>query len=262
MAEAIGETAALAKYPNVSVKLSTTPFYSSESYPFRDMTPHIRRLLDAFGPRRCYWGTDLTNSYSISAAIGSVSSISPRRWISCPRTDQTLDHGRRDPRAAGLALIVAHDENPSDPARPRRRHTSRALPRPRTARSDGARPRRGRCSSPQRIAGAWRPSKIYTSPMGRCVDTGAAIAKACGIAAEVCNDLNDIDYGAWQFKTFEDAKTGQSGAVCRLVRDTASGPLSQRRVVAGPCGARSPMRCASFLRAIPATRSCSSAMTA
>jgi predicted TIM-barrel fold metal-dependent hydrolase len=61
--EAIEQTAALAKYPNVSVKLSTTPFYSAEAYPFRDMTVHIRRLFDAFGPRRCYWGTDLTNSY-------------------------------------------------------------------------------------------------------------------------------------------------------------------------------------------------------
>jgi predicted TIM-barrel fold metal-dependent hydrolase len=64
LAEAIGETAALAKYPNVSVKLSTTPYYSAESYPFRDMTPHIRKLFDAFGPQRCYWGTDLTNSYN------------------------------------------------------------------------------------------------------------------------------------------------------------------------------------------------------
>jgi len=27
------------------------------------MTVHIRRLFDAFGPQRCYWGTDLTNSY-------------------------------------------------------------------------------------------------------------------------------------------------------------------------------------------------------
>jgi predicted TIM-barrel fold metal-dependent hydrolase len=63
LAESVGETAALAKYPNISVKLSTTPFYSAESYPFRDMTPHIRRLFDAFGPRRCHWGTDLTNSY-------------------------------------------------------------------------------------------------------------------------------------------------------------------------------------------------------
>jgi len=64
LAEAVKETAALAKYPNVSVKLSTTPFYSAEAYPFRDMTVHIRRLFDAFGPRRCYWGTDLTNSYN------------------------------------------------------------------------------------------------------------------------------------------------------------------------------------------------------
>ena len=62
--EAVAATVALAKYPNVSVKLSTTPFYSAESYPFRDMTVHIRRLFDAFGPRRCYWGTDLTNSYN------------------------------------------------------------------------------------------------------------------------------------------------------------------------------------------------------
>ena len=58
----------------------------------------------------------------------------------------------------------------------------------------------------KRIAGAWRPGKIYTSPMGRCVATGAAIAKACGVAAEICDDLNDIDYGAWQFKTLAEAK--------------------------------------------------------
>jgi probable phosphoglycerate mutase len=39
------------------------------------------------------------------------------------------------------------------------------------------------------------------------VKTAEAIARACGIAtAEICEDLNDIDYGAWQFKTFADAK--------------------------------------------------------
>jgi probable phosphoglycerate mutase len=64
----------------------------------------------------------------------------------------------------------------------------------------------------RRVAGAWRPIKIYTSPMGRCVETGAAIAKACGAPTEVCDDLTDIDYGAWQFKTFEEAK-GQNPAL-------------------------------------------------
>jgi probable phosphoglycerate mutase len=59
----------------------------------------------------------------------------------------------------------------------------------------------------QRVATRWRPSQIYTSPMGRCVATGAAIARATGVAAETCDDLNDIDYGAWQFKSFAEVKT-------------------------------------------------------
>jgi phosphoserine phosphatase len=63
----------------------------------------------------------------------------------------------------------------------------------------------------KRISDAWRPSKIYTSPMGRCVATAAAIGKACGVGIEICDDLNDFDYGAWQFKTFEQAKRDDPG---------------------------------------------------
>jgi predicted TIM-barrel fold metal-dependent hydrolase len=63
-ASAINQTASLAKYPNVSVKLSGTTAYSFEEYPYRDFNPHIRRLFDAYGPRRCYWGTDLTFSFA------------------------------------------------------------------------------------------------------------------------------------------------------------------------------------------------------
>jgi predicted TIM-barrel fold metal-dependent hydrolase len=62
--EAVVQAAALAKYPNVSVKLSSAPTYSSEPYPYRDMTLFIRRLYEAFGPQRCYWGTDMTNSFA------------------------------------------------------------------------------------------------------------------------------------------------------------------------------------------------------
>jgi len=59
---AIDQAAALAKYPNVSVKFSGAVGNSLEPYPFRDMTEHLRRLFDAFGPQRCHWGTDITNS--------------------------------------------------------------------------------------------------------------------------------------------------------------------------------------------------------
>ncbi len=58
----------------------------------------------------------------------------------------------------------------------------------------------------ERIAGSFRPQRIYTSPMGRCVETGAAISRATGAPAAICAGLNDIDYGAWQFKTFEQAR--------------------------------------------------------
>ncbi len=62
--EGIGQTVALAKYPNVSVKVSASPGLSREPYPFRDVAVHVKRVFDAYGPQRSYWGTDLTNSYA------------------------------------------------------------------------------------------------------------------------------------------------------------------------------------------------------
>jgi predicted TIM-barrel fold metal-dependent hydrolase len=61
---ALAQTVALAKYPNVSCKVSAVPGLSSEPYPFRDVAPYVKRVFDAFGPQRCYWGTDMTNSFA------------------------------------------------------------------------------------------------------------------------------------------------------------------------------------------------------
>jgi predicted TIM-barrel fold metal-dependent hydrolase len=61
MAEQIGHAVALAKYPNVSIKMSNLPNASLEPYPWRDLTPHLQRVFDAYGPQRCHWGTDATN---------------------------------------------------------------------------------------------------------------------------------------------------------------------------------------------------------
>ena len=51
---------ALAKHPNVAVKLSDAPAHSSEEYPYRNLHDYIHRIVDAFGPERCFWGTDLS----------------------------------------------------------------------------------------------------------------------------------------------------------------------------------------------------------
>lgn len=51
------------------------------------------------------------------------------------------------------------------------------------------------------IARFWRPTIVYTSPMKRCKDTGAAIAKQCKVGVEVIACLNDLNYGEWQWRT-------------------------------------------------------------
>ena len=62
--EAIDQCVALAKYPNVSAKLSGSLVVSAESYPFRDVAVHLQRVFEAYGPQRSYWGTDITNSFA------------------------------------------------------------------------------------------------------------------------------------------------------------------------------------------------------
>lgn len=51
---------ALAKHPNIAVKATGAPGYSSESYPFPKMHPYLRQIYDAFGPARMFWGTDIS----------------------------------------------------------------------------------------------------------------------------------------------------------------------------------------------------------
>jgi predicted TIM-barrel fold metal-dependent hydrolase len=56
----LGELLALARHPNIAVKATGAPSYSSEPYPYRNIHAHLHRLFDAFGPERLFWGTDIT----------------------------------------------------------------------------------------------------------------------------------------------------------------------------------------------------------
>jgi predicted TIM-barrel fold metal-dependent hydrolase len=58
--EDLPKVCALARRPNVAVKASGMPSLSKAPYPFPDLHDPIKRLVDAFGPRRTFWGTDLT----------------------------------------------------------------------------------------------------------------------------------------------------------------------------------------------------------
>lgn len=54
------ELLALARYPNVGVKVSCLPAYTNEAYPFPNMQAAVRRVYDAFGPERMFWGSDFS----------------------------------------------------------------------------------------------------------------------------------------------------------------------------------------------------------
>ncbi|HKA39277.1 MAG TPA: amidohydrolase family protein [Burkholderiales bacterium] len=49
---------ALAARPSINVNASALPFYTRDGYPYRRLHPYLRRVYDAFGPRRMFWGTD------------------------------------------------------------------------------------------------------------------------------------------------------------------------------------------------------------
>jgi phosphoserine phosphatase len=61
----------------------------------------------------------------------------------------------------------------------------------------------------RRISERWRPACVYTSPLSRCVLTGAAIASACKIQSQSIEELNDIDYGSWKMKTYAEMQATQ-----------------------------------------------------
>ena len=59
--EGLDKVLAMARRPNVAVKATAFPRYSTEDYPYRNLHPHLRRVYDAFGPKRVFWGSDLTS---------------------------------------------------------------------------------------------------------------------------------------------------------------------------------------------------------
>jgi phosphoserine phosphatase len=56
------------------------------------------------------------------------------------------------------------------------------------------------------IAVRWRLAIVYTSPLQRCVETGRAIAAAAAVNSTVLDELTDLDYGAWQWRTHDEVR--------------------------------------------------------
>jgi L-fuconolactonase len=60
VAPEIARLVALAELPNVAVKLTAVPCYSTEPYPYPALHPFLTELHAAYGPERLFWGSDLS----------------------------------------------------------------------------------------------------------------------------------------------------------------------------------------------------------
>jgi len=54
---------ALARHPNVAVKATGQAGCALDPYPFLSIHDALHRVFDAFGPRRMFWGTDITRMH-------------------------------------------------------------------------------------------------------------------------------------------------------------------------------------------------------
>jgi L-fuconolactonase len=57
--ETLPELLALGEYPNVAVKLTGLPVLQPDCYPFSRLWPKLHRMIEAFGPERLLWGSDV-----------------------------------------------------------------------------------------------------------------------------------------------------------------------------------------------------------
>jgi predicted TIM-barrel fold metal-dependent hydrolase len=52
----------LSKYPNLHLKWSHIERLAADPYPYPDLIPHFRTIVDAYGPERILWASDHTQA--------------------------------------------------------------------------------------------------------------------------------------------------------------------------------------------------------
>ena len=88
----IGELCEFARFPNVAVKATALPCYSEEPYPHPKLHPYVKRAYDAFGPKRLFWGSDLTRltcSYSLCKTMFTEE----MKWLSSTDLEWIMGQG-------------------------------------------------------------------------------------------------------------------------------------------------------------------------
>ncbi|MCW2983063.1 MAG: hypothetical protein JWR63_633 [Conexibacter sp.] len=83
---------ALAKHPNVALKLTGAAALSHEPYPFRDLWTGIKRIVEAYGSARVLWGSDITRTGSLNTYADATDYL--REIDGLGRSDLELMYGQ------------------------------------------------------------------------------------------------------------------------------------------------------------------------
>ncbi len=78
----LAQVLALAKLPNVTMKITGACTLSKEAYPYNDIWDPVCRMIDAFGIDRCLWGTDWTRAVSLLTYAQGVDAFRATKRIS------------------------------------------------------------------------------------------------------------------------------------------------------------------------------------
>lgn len=79
--------------------------------------------------------------------------------------------------------------------------------------------RRQAQAAAQRIAQDSQPALIYSSPLRRCLQTAQPLARTCRLEVVTHADLNDLDFGDWEWLTLEEARTRSPALYERWLND-------------------------------------------
>jgi probable phosphoglycerate mutase len=66
--------------------------------------------------------------------------------------------------------------------------------------------RRQALAAARYISAEWPPAVIYSSPLRRCLQTAEPLAQTLQLAVATLADLNDLDFGSWQWLTHEEVR--------------------------------------------------------
>jgi predicted TIM-barrel fold metal-dependent hydrolase len=84
---------ALAPHRNVHVKVSALPYFSTAPYPFDNLRAPLRKVIDAFGPQRAFWGSDITRVPSTCSYRQVVTHFTEELGLSAADLDWIMGRG-------------------------------------------------------------------------------------------------------------------------------------------------------------------------